>query len=67
MPLPQEDYLDLHSLLETLVEDARFEEPEREIRLEASQEQELLLSCRGELLHRAFGEACCVMRCNIRR
>ena len=54
VPLPQEDYLDLHSLLETLVEDARFEEPEREIRLEASQEQELLLSCRGELLHRAF-------------
>lgn len=54
VPLPQEDYLDLHSLLETLVEDARFEEPEREIRLETSAEGELLLSCRGELLHRAF-------------
>lgn len=66
VPLPQEDYLDLHSLLETLVEDARFEEPGA--RSGSKPRRSKSCCCHAEVnCCIAPLTTCCVMRCNIRR
>ena len=54
VPQPQEDYLDLVSLLQSLVEDVRFEDQDHPLILQIASEQECLLPCHGELLWRAF-------------
>lgn len=54
VPLPQNDYIDLAELLSSLVDDACFEAPDRRITFDNQVHEECLLSCRGELLHRAF-------------
>ncbi len=54
VPYTQEDYLDLVALLQSLVEDARFESSGHSINLELDQLHEVVLPCRGELLWRAF-------------
>lgn len=54
VPYAQGDYLDLVALLQSLVEDARFESSQHAISLELNQLNELVLPCRGELLWRAF-------------
>ena len=54
VPQPQEDYLDLVSLLQSLVEDVRFEDQSHPLLLQIASEQECLLPCHGELLWRAF-------------
>lgn len=54
VPQPQEDYLDLVALLQSLVEDARFENDSHLITLHLATTDECVLACRGELLYRAF-------------
>lgn len=54
VPLPQNDFIDLAELLSSLVDDACFEAPDRRITFDNQVNEECLLSCRGELLHRAF-------------
>jgi len=54
VPQPQEDYLDLVALLQSLVDDVRFEDQDHPLILQIATEQECLLPCRGELLWRAF-------------
>jgi two-component system, OmpR family, sensor kinase len=54
VPQPQEDYLDLVTLLQSLVEDARFENDSHAITLHIATADECVLACRGELLWRAF-------------
>ena len=54
VPQQQEDYLDLVSLLQSLVEDVRFEDQDHPLILQIASEQECLLPCHGELLWRAF-------------
>lgn len=50
----QDDYLDLVALLQSLVEDARFENDSHLITLHIATAEECVLACRGELLWRAF-------------
>ena len=54
VPQPQDDYLDLVALLQSLVDDVRFEDQDHPLILQIATEQECLLPCRGELLWRAF-------------
>lgn len=51
-----EDYVDLVELIDSVVEDARFEAEGsgRKVLFSTSQEGELVIRARGELLHRAF-------------
>ena len=54
VPQSQDDYLDLVALLQSLVEDARFENDSHLITLHIATAEECVLACRGELLYRAF-------------
>ena len=54
VPYTQGDYLDLVALLQSLVEDARFESSGHSISLELDHLHEVVLPCHGELLWRAF-------------
>lgn len=54
VPQPQEDYLDLVALLQSLVDDTQFANPDHPLALHLLVEGECLLPCRGELLWRAF-------------
>ena len=54
VPQSQDDYLDLVALLQSLVEDARFENDSHLITLHIATAEECVLACRGELLWRAF-------------
>ena len=54
VPQSQDDYLDLVALLQSLVEDARFENDSHLITLHIATAGECVLACRGELLWRAF-------------
>ncbi|MEN3110698.1 ATP-binding protein [Uliginosibacterium paludis] len=56
MRQPAEDYVDLIELLDSVVEDARFEAEGsgRKVMFSTSHEGELVIRARGELLHRAF-------------
>jgi len=55
-PQPAEDYVDLVELIDSVVDDARFEAEGsgRRVLFSTSHEGELVIRARGELLHRAF-------------